>query len=83
MRAPTRRAATAAAALALAAACSGCSRRPPAYDKQPNKNVLLITIDTLRADALGSYGGQARTPEPRFDRRQAACASILHMRTPS
>jgi arylsulfatase A-like enzyme/Flp pilus assembly protein TadD len=25
-------------------------------------NVLLITIDTLRADALSSYGGPARTP---------------------
>jgi hypothetical protein len=28
----------------------------------PNQNVLLITIDTLRADALGSYGGVAATP---------------------
>lgn len=27
-----------------------------------NQNVLLVTIDTLRADALSSYGGQARTP---------------------
>src|SRR3954470_13802450 len=26
------------------------------------QNVLLITIDTLRADALGSYGGPAATP---------------------
>jgi arylsulfatase A-like enzyme/Flp pilus assembly protein TadD len=26
-----------------------------------NQNVLLITIDTLRADALGSYGGRAAT----------------------
>jgi arylsulfatase A-like enzyme/Flp pilus assembly protein TadD len=26
------------------------------------QNVLLITIDTLRADALGSYGGPASTP---------------------
>jgi arylsulfatase A-like enzyme/Tfp pilus assembly protein PilF len=26
------------------------------------QNVLLITIDTLRADALGSYGGHAATP---------------------
>jgi arylsulfatase A-like enzyme/tetratricopeptide (TPR) repeat protein len=26
------------------------------------QNVLLVTIDTLRADALGSYGGQAATP---------------------
>ena len=28
----------------------------------PGQNVLLITIDTLRADALGSYGGPAATP---------------------
>ncbi|HXT68320.1 MAG TPA: sulfatase-like hydrolase/transferase [Vicinamibacterales bacterium] len=27
-----------------------------------DQNVLLITIDTLRADALGSYGGRASTP---------------------
>jgi arylsulfatase A-like enzyme/Tfp pilus assembly protein PilF len=27
-----------------------------------NQNVLLITIDTLRADALHSYGGRAATP---------------------
>ena len=33
-------------------------------DLRPVKgqNVLLITIDTLRADALGSYGGPAATP---------------------
>ena len=28
----------------------------------PGQNVLLVTIDTLRADALGSYGGRAATP---------------------
>ena len=28
----------------------------------PNQNVLLVTIDTLRADALGCYGGPAATP---------------------
>ena len=27
-----------------------------------NQNVLLVTIDTLRADALSSYGGKAETP---------------------
>jgi arylsulfatase A-like enzyme/Flp pilus assembly protein TadD len=27
-----------------------------------DRNVLLITIDTLRADALSSYGGRASTP---------------------
>ena len=29
---------------------------------QADRNVLLVTIDTLRADALGSYGGRAATP---------------------
>src|SRR5205085_8170437 len=27
-----------------------------------HQNVLLVTIDTLRADALGCYGGPAVTP---------------------
>src|ERR1700682_5228365 len=29
----------------------------------PDQNVLLVTVDTLRADALGCYGGAARPPE--------------------
>jgi len=35
---------------------------PPSFARTPDQNVLLITIDTLRADALGSYGGRAATP---------------------
>jgi arylsulfatase A-like enzyme/tetratricopeptide (TPR) repeat protein len=34
----------------------------PAFVKSPDQNVLLITIDTLRADALHCYGGRAATP---------------------
>ena len=30
--------------------------------RSPDQNVLLVTIDTLRADALGCYGGRAATP---------------------
>ena len=43
---------------------SACSRQAPQADLHPiaNQNVLLITIDTLRADALGCYGGPAATP---------------------
>ncbi|HEX3646676.1 MAG TPA: sulfatase-like hydrolase/transferase, partial [Vicinamibacterales bacterium] len=43
---------------------AACSRPAPHADLHPiaNQNVLLITIDTLRADALGSYGGAAATP---------------------
>jgi arylsulfatase A-like enzyme/Flp pilus assembly protein TadD len=33
----------------------------PQFTRGGNQNVLLITIDTLRADALGSYGGRAAT----------------------
>ena len=29
---------------------------------RPDRNVLLVTIDTLRGDALSSYGGSAQTP---------------------
>src|SRR6266513_1389679 len=38
--------------------------RPPAFRLtiNPERNVLLVTIDTLRADVLGSYGGRAATP---------------------
>jgi arylsulfatase A-like enzyme/Flp pilus assembly protein TadD len=47
--------------LPLAAACGGQS---PRVDLRaiPHQNVLLVTIDTLRADALGCYGGRAATP---------------------
>ena len=31
-------------------------------ERDPRLSVLLITIDTLRADALGAYGGRAETP---------------------
>ncbi len=41
----------------LAASGLGC-----AADRQPIERVLLVTIDTLRGDALGCYGGPARTP---------------------
>ncbi len=34
------------------------------FTLEPNadRNILLVTIDTLRADAVGSYGGRAVTP---------------------
>jgi len=38
-------------------------RSPPfGLAPNPDRNVLLVTIDTLRADALGAYGGRAVTP---------------------
>jgi len=50
--------------LVVALAALWWIQRVPAYvlDQNADQNVLLITIDTLRADALGSYGGQAATP---------------------
>jgi arylsulfatase A-like enzyme/Flp pilus assembly protein TadD len=51
--------------LAAVLAAVGCSSGRPAtavLRAVPGQNVLLITIDTLRADALGCYGGPAATP---------------------
>jgi arylsulfatase A-like enzyme/Flp pilus assembly protein TadD len=53
--------AAAAAALVLLAACSMFGRQF-SIDQNADRNILLITIDTLRADALGAYGGRATTP---------------------
>jgi hypothetical protein len=44
--------------------CTACSREAHQADLRPiaNQNVLLITIDTLRADHVGAYGyARART----------------------
>ena len=55
-------------AAALAAACRGCgAARNTTTDadlaRQTASNLLLVTIDTLRADAVGVYGSaSARTP---------------------
>ncbi|MDE3154562.1 MAG: tetratricopeptide repeat protein [Acidobacteriota bacterium] len=50
-------------AAAGAAALLLVPRRPVArLDRDANQNVLLITLDTLRADALSCYGGPAHTP---------------------
>lgn len=48
--------------------------RGEAFALQPvaDRNILLVTIDTLRADALSSYGGPASTPN--LDRLAASGA---------
>jgi len=60
------RALSSAVALLLALACAfGCEKDEgsAAPEPPPQPNVVLITIDTLRADRLGCYGfAQARTP---------------------
>jgi len=47
-----------------AAAVGACSYLTPRFALAQNsdRNILLITIDTQRADALGAYGGRATTP---------------------
>jgi choline-sulfatase len=81
-----RRSALAFLIVALAAAAA-CSRKPePAPARTTARSVLLITIDTLRADHVGAYGyRRARTPTldalavrgARFDRAFAAAPITL------
>ena len=73
----------------LAAAAASCSREPPAPARSPSPaaaNVVVITIDTLRADHVGAYGYTgARTPTldrlardgVRFDRAYATAPITL------
>ncbi len=49
--------------LAILSLLSGCSRQGPA----PDTPVLLVTVDTLRADHLGCYGCR-RPTSPHLDR---------------
>jgi tetratricopeptide (TPR) repeat protein len=60
----TRRGWAGGAGVAVALVAAWWFLRAPAYvaGQNPDQNVLIVTIDTLRADALGSYGGQAATP---------------------
>jgi arylsulfatase A-like enzyme/Tfp pilus assembly protein PilF len=69
-----------AALVAIAAAVVVSHARPRTVTREPGLDVLLITVDTLRADALGAYGNaRARTPwidrlaaeGVRFDRAHA------------
>jgi arylsulfatase len=46
--------------LAAALALLACGEAPPAEPPREPSLLLLLTVDTLRADALGSYGGSSR-----------------------
>jgi arylsulfatase A-like enzyme len=52
-----------AAFLAAAVLVAGCDRTPP---EPPRPNVVLVLVDTLRADHLGTYGYE-RPTSPRLD----------------
>jgi arylsulfatase A-like enzyme len=54
------------ALLLACAAAGGCTREAAATHRGAPANVLLIVIDTLRADALGAYGA-ARPTSPNLD----------------
>ena len=56
-----RLATAAACALLLAGACADAASDSPAAGPRPN--VLIYVADTLRADALGCYAGEAGTKE--------------------
>ncbi|MDP2315231.1 MAG: sulfatase-like hydrolase/transferase [Pseudomonadota bacterium] len=58
-----------------------CTPPPPA--PTPGANVLLVTLDTVRADALGAYGN-ADTPTPHLDRlaREGARFDAAYTVTP-
>ena len=63
-------------ALAIAALFVWTRGRPTfTIARDANRNVLLVTIDTLRGDALGSYGGTAQTPN--LDRLASRGARFL------
>jgi arylsulfatase A-like enzyme len=53
-------------ALVLAGSAS-CERSGPVLGPYPGRNILLITVDTLRADHLGVYG-YPRPTSPTIDR---------------
>jgi arylsulfatase A-like enzyme len=52
------------AAAVLAIGCSGGGRTPA---REPLPPVVLISLDTLRADRLGAYGYRARPVSPHVD----------------
>jgi len=55
------------ARLALVVACASIACRPPPEPAAPKPNVLLVTIETLRADHVGSHG-YGRNTTPNLDR---------------
>ena len=67
-----------AAVFAAAAALAWCRRDILPFVQTPDQNILVITIDTLRADALGSYGGRAATPHLDRLARDGARFSFAH-----
>ncbi|HUU36197.1 MAG TPA: sulfatase-like hydrolase/transferase [Vicinamibacterales bacterium] len=70
-----------AGALVLAAGCGGRGATPTT--RPTPRHVVIVTIDTLRADRLGAYGNTT-VPTPNFDRlaREGALASDASAHVP-
>jgi len=75
-----RRLVFAAAAGACLASAAGCSTAPSSPSRTA-RNILLITIDTLRADRVGIYGA-ASVQTPNIDRLAREGAWALHSTVP-
>ncbi len=64
---------------------SGCGGEVPRVEAREPRDVLMLVVDTLRADELSCYGGAARTPEicslaergARFERAYSASSWTL------
>ena len=72
-----------AAGLAGLAAGAACGARPSAPPRAEARNLVLITIDTLRADRLGCYGNRS-VETPNLDRmaREGAMAEQASVHVP-
>jgi choline-sulfatase len=72
-----------AAGLAVLATGAACGSRPPAPLRAEARNLVLITIDTLRADRLGCYGNR-NVETPNLDRlsRDGAIAAQASVHVP-
>lgn len=65
------------AVLALCAAAGACGRPSSAPPPRTAKHLLLVTIDTLRADRIGAYGSTT-VATPNLDRIARDGAIALH-----
>ena len=64
-------------AVVLAAAAAFWFRRPSAAHEEPVTDIILVTIDTLRADATG-FGGNTRVKTPFLDSLAARGTVFTH-----
>jgi arylsulfatase A-like enzyme len=72
-------------ASAFAAGCSSCDKReaPAAAGRKQPPDIILISIDTLRADRLGAYGyGKGTSPRLDAFAREGALFAAHHAAAP-